>query len=107
MLEFSVVPYVLWFMPWAFCISNSLSAFTNSTPFLDLIKLYSSVLVCITPSKEPKPSKCAFPMLVIIPKSGKAILHKKSISPMWLAPISIIAISAFDGMDSNVSGTPK
>ena len=66
----------------------------------------SSFFVFNTPSKFLKPSKCAFPILVIMPCVGLAIWQSSAISPNLLAPISMMAISCCAFIWSRVRGTP-
>jgi hypothetical protein len=62
---------------------------------------YSSALAFFTPSKDPNPSRCAFPMLVIKPLWGKAISHN-SLFLRVVGSISTIVSSVSGKLDKRV-----
>ena len=91
----------------AICTTSRSSPFTKASPPVSFRYSKSSPLACATPSNEPNPSRCAFPMPVISPWVGLAIWQSSRISPGWLAPSSSTAISIPGCKPSNDSGTPR
>ena len=65
-----------------------------------------SVFACKIPSRDPRFSRCAYPILVMTQTFGRAISARRCISPKWSIPISRTAISSSSVRRKIVSGSP-